>query len=213
VKANLLNRPSIERIREVREDARAIILGMVLGDGHVSRDARYMTATIIVKHSEKQRPYAEYKARLIADVLGGVVPSVRVIDNNGYPGCVFKKTHVYLRSLRDWIYTEDKKVLSPHIKWLTPQGLAIWYMDDGGLGYKRRNGKVHATALYINCHTDLDEADRICAEVEKRFGITFRPNLNNGKYRLYCGTREARRFSEIVAPFMHSSMAYKIAIP
>jgi hypothetical protein len=197
----------------MNEDRRAIVLGMVFGDGHISRDTRCMTATLIIRHSEKQRSYAEYKARLLTNILGGVLPTVRSIDNNGYPGCIFKKTHKYLRILQGWLYTGGKKVLSPYIKWLTPEGLAIWYMDDGGLGHKKRNGKVHATALYINCHTDFDEARRICAEIEKSFGVTFLPNLNNGKYRLYCGTREARKFGKIVAPFIHGSMMYKIAIP
>jgi hypothetical protein len=197
----------------MNEDGRSIILGMVFGDGYVGLNPNRDTALITIKHCEKQRPYAEYKARLITNILGGKCPPVRSIDNSGYPGCVFSKTHKYLRNLRHWLYTSGKKVLSPYIKWLTPEGLAIWYMDDGGLGRKFRRGKIHAVDLYINCQTDIEEAKRICFEIEKRFGIVFRPNKNHNNFRIICGTREARKFARIVAPFMHGSMMYKIAIP
>lgn len=194
-------------------DDRAILLGMIFGDGHVRPDPRGSnSATLTIKHSAKQAEYARYKAILLGNILGGKTPTPREIDNNGFPGLVFSKTNSYLRILHGWLYSGGVKKLSPYVRWLTPEGLAIWYMDDGNLGKKIRRGKVHAVDLYLNCHTDKEEAEAICQEIEKRFGIKFLPHLNNGKYRIRCGTREARKFVEIVAPFIHGSLAYKISI-
>ena len=192
---------------------RAILLGLVFGDGYLSKNDAARPGVLSIKHAEKQRPYAEFKARLVTNVLGGKLPTVRTIDNSGYPGCVFQKTDSYFRVLRDWIYVNGQKKLSPYIKWLTPEALAIWYMDDGGLGHKKRNGKVHAVQLYINCYTDRVEAERICTELKAFFDVQFLPSKGKGKYRIYCGTREARKFARIVAPFMPGSMLYKLAIP
>lgn len=194
--------------------SRAILLGMVFGDGYIQPNSRGCnSATLVVRHSTKQKEYADYKAQLVTNVLGGKRPQLRFFDNNGFPGCEFAKTNSYLRVLRSWLYNDGKKKLSPYIDWLTPEGLAIWYMDDGGLGKKKRNGKIHAIDLFINCHTELTEAYLICEAIMRKFAVQFKPHLNNGKYRIRCGTIEARKFAQIVAPFIHGSMMYKLAIP
>lgn len=190
---------------------RGILLGIVFGDGHISPDPRCMTARLQIKHCARQDYYAEYKADLVTRILGGKRPRVKSFLNNGFPGVKFEKTHRYLRVLRNWVYRDRKKVISPYIHMLTPHGLAVWYMDDGCLGIKRRRGKVHAVDLYINCHTSLEEAQLICAAMFKKFGVLFRPNLNNGSYRIRCGTLEARKVAGIIDPFIVDGMRYKIA--
>lgn len=197
----------------MNRDDRGTLLGLVFGDGHIAAPKGSSTATLVVKHGIKQLEYVRFKAALVGNLLGGICPNVRLIDNSGFPGCIFTKTNRYLRVLRNWLYVDGRKTLSPYIRWLNPEGLAIWYMDDGGLGRHKRNGVVNAVRLYINCHTSLDEAQNICDEIDSRFGIRFIPGKNNGKYRISCGTREARRFGQIIAPFMHGSMMYKLAIP
>lgn len=193
-------------------EKRSIILGMVFGDGCIVPNSRgYNSATLQVKHSEAQLPYAEHKAKLVSWALGGKTPPVRSIDNSGFPGCVFSKTNAYLRTIRGWVYKDKKKVISPYIRWLTPHGFAIWYMDDGGLSRKMRNGKQHAVEMFLNCHTDYDEVVSISDALFDKFGVRFRPVKNRGKYRLRCGTIEARRVASIVEPFIIGSMRYKLS--
>ena len=197
----------------MNRDKRGILYGMALGDANISLYPNVNSAVMSVKHCAAQSAYAEHKADLITRVLGGARPPVRPLNNNGFPGVIFRKTASYLRIIRKRLYKDGRKVCSGCIRYLTPHGLAIWYMDDGGLGKKRRNGKIHAVDLYINCHSSIEEAHKICAEIKEKFGITFLPNLNNGSYRIRCGTLEARRFVEIVSPFMTKDMRYKIDIP
>jgi hypothetical protein len=192
---------------------RGLLLGMIFGDGYVKPGPSKKTASLVVKHSDKQASYVEHKADLVCSAIGGARPNVRKIQNNGFPGVRFAKTNKVFRLFRKRLYCEGKKRISPYIRWLTPHGLAIWYMDDGGLGIKKRNGRIHAVDLYLNCHCDIVEAMAISAEIERKWSIKFVPNINNGKYRLRCGTREARRFIEIIEPFIIDDMRYKIAIP
>lgn len=188
-------------------------MGMSIGDGYlaVDRRRRIENVTLVMKHSIKQAAYLNHKADLLHKYLGGKRPSVREFDNSGFPGIRTEKTNKSFRIIRKWLYPDGKKKVSRVLRWLTPHGLAIWYMDDGGLAIKKRNGLVHAVDLCINCQCKIDEAHTICDAIFTKFGIRFKPNLNNGNYRIRCGTIEARRFVEIVNEFIIPEMQYKIA--
>ena len=50
---------------------------------------------------------------------------------------------------------------------LNALGIAIWYMDDGGLSQKKRNGVVHANELMLN--TGLSKENNQIIIVDESF--------------------------------------------
>lgn len=75
-------------------------------------------------------------------------------------------------------------------------------MDDGGLSQKKRNGKVHANDLILNTHLSKEENQVIIDYFKEEWDIHFTQIKNKNRYRLRCGTREARKFISIVEPYI-----------
>ena len=211
-KAVVDQHPSVQEM--IQKDPRGVLLGMLFGDGNIYLNkSRWNYGYLRVNHCASQRPYAEYKAVVLQKIFGGAAPKVSDFDNSGYPGVRFEKGSRYFKNLRNWLYAGGQKRITRHLlDWLNPLGIAIWYMDDGGLGIKKRNGRVHAVDLYINCHTDIGNATEICQYFRERWGINFTPNLNHGKYRIRAGTKEARKFVGLFGSFLIPEMEYKISI-
>lgn len=197
----------------MNSDERGILIGMLLGDANLRLQDSRKTAVLTIKHAKRQEQYLRHKAGLLGSVLGGAPPKVADFDNNGFPGVKARKTAKHLRPFRNWLYHGGRKTITRQIlDWLTPHGIALWYMDDGNLAAKRRRGKVHAYDLYINCHGSLENANQICGYFREVWGVEFRPHLNNRLYRIRCGTIQARLFIDIIRRFIIPEMAYKIAI-
>lgn len=191
-------------------ELRGILIGLSLGDGYLKARRNCKTVTLQIRHAAAQREYLEHKAALIGKALRCSPPPVVDFDNSGYPGVELRKTHRYFRVLRKWLYVAGAKRPAMLIRYLTLEGLALWFMDDGGLGIGRRRGKINRVETFLNCHTSKPEAESIADALAERFGVHFRPVANKGSYRLRCGTHEGRRFAKLIEPFIVNGMRYKI---
>ena len=58
---------------------------------------------------------------------------------------------MFMKMFRRILYKPNKRIAQRKLlNRLTPLGLAIWYMDDGGLSQKKRNGVIYANELMLN---------------------------------------------------------------
>lgn len=200
----------------MKKEHKSILISLIIGDGclYVKKDLRFANSwhsKLIIKHSVKQLEFLNYKVSLLHSIFGGKHPDIVNINNNGFPGIVATKSNKYFRVLKKFIYKNGKKNITKNIlNFLTPQGLAIWYMDDGNLSLKKRDGKVHARELFLNTHLSVEENQVIIDYFSEKWGINFTQVKNNGLYRLRCGTKEAAKFIEIIKPYIVPSMLYKI---
>lgn len=197
----------------MNKNDRAILIGLAIGDGYISlpRGSGRKSCQFVLTHSTKQIEYIEYKAELIHSIIGGKKPRVIHINNNGYPGVTISKCNKYFGLLRIRLYKNGKKNISRKIlDMMTPQSIAIWYMDDGNLSMKKRNGKIHARELFLNTHISVEENQVIIDYFKEVHGINFTQVKNRGNYRLRCGTAEAKKFIALVEKFIIPSMHYKI---
>ena len=201
----------------MNKNNKGILIGMIIGDGYLSqrKDKRwnYTQNSIQISHCIKQKEYLEHKSELLLSIFGGKKPNVNEFNNNGYPGCRMMKTHKYFRVLYKLLYPNKNKVISRNVlNYLNPQGIALWYMDDGNLVTKRRNGKIHAYELRINTYLSYEENKVITDYFSEVWDINFTIVKDKGKTKIRCGTREARKFISIIKPFIIPCMQYKIDI-
>lgn len=205
---NLKYKITPERCREdkMKKEDRSILIALAIGDGYVTKDG-----CLVLKHSIKQKEYIEYKANLLHSILGGKKPNIIEFDNSGYPGIKTQKSNKYFRILRKRLYKNNIKQININLlKMLNPKAIAIWYMDDGNLSMKKRNGKIHARELFINTHITKEENQIIIDYFNEAYNIKFTQVKNRGSYRLRCGTLEAKKFISLVEPYIIPSMNYKI---
>ena len=142
-------------------NTRGLLVGMSLGDGYIQVRNRlqsgkypYIAASMQVKHSVAQTEYCEHKASLLRIATGRKCELKfyqATAAGKQYQQAQFMFSHSYLRILWNWLYKHGQKVYSEQIlSYLTPHGIAIWYMDDG-------TGRVNRNKLNIitSCSTTI----------------------------------------------------------
>lgn len=193
------------------KEEKSLLLAMAIGDGHIHKDPRSLSCSLSLKHSIKQKEYLIWKVNIARSILGGSPNKIVEFNNSGYPGIRWSKADNYFRILRKRLYKNNKKNISRKLlDKLGRKEIAIWYMDDGNLSHKYRNGKIHARELFINTHISKEENQKIICYFSEIWNINFSQVKNRGSYRLRCGTREAQRFIKLVKPHIIPSLSYKI---
>lgn len=198
------------------------LLGMIAGDAYVNVRDRlksglysYVSSEMRVLHSTQQLAYCEYKCALVNKLLGRN-STVNVIQNgsNGkYRAAHFSISHPYFKLLKSWTYPEGVKTFSEFwLDHLIPEGIAIWYMDDG---HARRNynsaGRVTSVATDIATCCSEQEADIICQWFRNKHKIKFRPFREKQNWSIQANTTESRQFAHLVQPYIIEPMLYKLA--
>ncbi len=187
-----------------------VILGGLMGDGSLSPSRSGFAARYRWGHGRKQAEYGDWKASLFANV--GMTRSENA------RGAVFHDMAPLpeLAELRLAVYMSGKKVLSDdYLKQLTPLSLAVWYMDDGcftlrakGLQQRTREGSGRSEI----CVEAMDPTTRVrlAAYLSDTWGVTPKLIARAGKAVLQFPKDETAKLHALIAPFVHSSMQYKL---
>ena len=97
-------------------------------------------------------------------------------------------------------YVNGVKVVPQNIfELLTPISIAYWIMDDGG---RNGNGFHFATNAFT-----ADEVNLLIKVLQDKFGLKCSVHSRN---RIYIWASSTEQLANIVRPYVHSSMAYKI---
>jgi hypothetical protein len=194
---------------KITDEARNLALSMLLGDGYIDRK------NLFILHSDAQLDYLQWKRSLLIE-NGVECNPIHYKSNNGFDAYCFRTKPYHFFSLYKSILYKPNKIISNRniLNKLTPLGLAIWYMDDGGLSQLKRNGKVRANDLMLNTHLSKEDNQVIIDYFLDVWNIRFTQVKNRGKYRLRCGTKEARKFLTIVEQYVKQvpSMSHKTNI-
>jgi recombination protein RecA len=172
-----------------------VALGSVLGDGSLRRIGRH-TASLRIGHGAAQDAYCTWKHGLFAGLS-------RALTRNARCGLSFDTRGCYeFGSVRKMAYTGPRKDPSAElVDSLTPLAIAIWYMDDGTFDSRRKN---RCSICFKGLSGEAQE--RLRAWFEGR-GVT--PRLNP-LGRLDFDVVATRALHQMIAPYVHPSMDYKL---
>jgi recombination protein RecA len=208
------DRVMLAETHRLSEQQWQVVLGSLMGDGNLSPNRRDRAGVRFrLGHGAKQAAYLEWKVGL----LGNIDVSRRV-DERGAVFADFTPL-AELGELQRAVYFGDgKKHLSwDYLKALTPLALAIWYMDDGcfvlrskGLQARTEGGSGRIEI----CLEAMSEGtrQRLVEYLRDTHGLQVRLTRSGamGKSVLKFTTAATAKFQELVAPYVHESMAYKL---
>ena len=191
-----------------------VILGGLLGDGHLAPNTRGRSGVRYrMGHGPKQVAYLDWKCAQL-----GNIGQTRTVRSTGAVHVDFTPLPE-LGELREVVYWGDgkKHVTDEVLKQLTPLALAVWFMDDGsfalrskGLQERTRGGSGRINfcveAMSTSSRTRLADYLRDAFGVEA--AVTTRGRAQ--KSYLVLTTAGSARFMEVVAPYVHPSMDYKL---
>lgn len=192
------------------DEQEQVLYGSMLGDGniHLGRNngdtARYKEC-----HCLKQKEYLEWKRSVLQEyILGDEVERDDGVWKDGRPTRGVRiKSHFHrnFRKVYDWFYDDDgvKHLPDNFEEKISPLSLAVWYMDDGS---------THGNKPTIASCFKTEDICRICAVIERKFGIHGVPVKKEGdSVAVIHFDRDG--FFKVVGDHIVSSMAYKVLLP
>src|SRR5271157_5037163 len=195
----------------VRAELRSAIVGMILGDGSIKQQKGCTSVSLSIVHSSKQKEYLEWKRNILQALFSEWKIPIVEFNNNNYPGVrVITRTHPKLKQVYRLFYKPKKTISRKVLNYLTPIGIAIWYMDDGSLSLKKRNGAIHGREIHLNTYCTLEEASIIQEYFKERWCISWTIVSNKGLYRLRMGANEAKTLFKLIECYIIPCMKYKL---
>jgi recombination protein RecA len=191
-----------------------VVLGGLMGDAHLAPNLHDRHGVRFrMGHGAKQADYLDWKASLF-----GNIGQTRTVNAKG---AVFVDLTPLseLGELRDVVYWGDgkKHLTDDFLKSLSPLALAVWFMDDGSFS-ERSKGLQERTAGGSGrvefCVEAMSEASRmrLADHLRDVHGIDSRVSIRGAAKMavLTMTTAGSSTFLELVAPYVHPSMDYKL---
>ncbi len=191
-----------------------VVLGSLLGDGNLSPNLRDRNGVRFrLGHGARQSDYLDWKVSLL-----GNVPVSRREDARGAVFADFRPLPELSELQRTVYMVPGKKTITDdYLKALTPLALAIWFMDDGTFTLRSKGLQertVGGSGRVQFCIEAMSEGsrDRIVDYLRDTHGldVSWRKAGARGKAVLTFTTLASREFLEMVAPYVHPSMNYKL---
>ncbi len=206
------NSPNInsrKRIGPHNIDVLSILIGSLLGDGHMERDG--YGSRFAFYQSKCNGEYLLFLHRCLTE-LGYCKEEIPLIKSRIFDNKLryYYRFRTYTFASFNWIYDSfyinKRKVIPSYIgDYLTPLALAIWIMDDGSL-YKNKGIKFST-----NCFT-LKEIKFLQNILLEKYNLesSIHKTGHINQYNIYILKSSMNNLIDIVKPFIHPSMMYKI---
>lgn len=192
-----------KQIRELKKTLmlndvqRSILVGTLLGDGHLETQNGGKTYRLKIEHQLAQRDYLEWIYNQFQEWIPGGIRSR--IKRNGYEYVLFDTcSHGAFRFYAQQFYTDRKKHIPKLIdKLLDPIVLAVWFMDDGSWKSSR-----HKTYIIHTLGYSKEDLESVQVILKRKFGLETSLHAQKGKYwRLYIKSESAIKFKELIEPY------------
>lgn len=185
------------RLRKLLSRQKKIVIGSLLGDGHLTQTTRGFAFR--VHHSVSQKAYVFWQYR-----------ELRWLTNSP-PHVHHKKsisfrtvTHPYFTALHSQFYIARRKIVPKMLmREMSALVLSVWLMDDGARDY----GQLRFNSQSFT----REENQRLASILKAKFGIKATLNRDKDKYRLRVSETSMPRLRQLVAPYMHPDMQYKLS--
>ena len=201
---------------KITKESRNLLIGLLLGDGTISNNNVFK-----LSHCEQQQDYLEWKIKQLNNVG---------IRNNGLKWYISSKgfnvgkrvcyTQLnvlpFIKVLRRVFYKPYKKIGNRKLlNRLSAKEIAIWYMDDGHINYRKTNNKIHGFYIKIATCLPKDELQVIIDYFKEIWNIEFymfHEGKKQDSFSLCCGTKEGIKFINLVKQYVEQvpSMVHKI---
>jgi len=197
-----------KKLLKLSNKQRSIIVGTLLGDGHLETQNKGQTYRLKFEHSSKQSLYVDWLYEQFKDwVLTTPKKKPKHLKGVKYENYYFQTLSVgqfrfYGKSFYDG---RGRKHVPKQIgHWLTPLALAVWFMDDGSSKSKHHKAVILNTQSFSG--RDLNLLRRALLD---GFGIEASLRKQKEGLQLLIVGESAERFYKTVQPYVLPDFNYK----
>ena len=204
---------AIEKLKEtlsLTPIQREVLVGLLLGDGCLeTRNGR--TYRLKIEQSKAHRAYVDH----LYHVFDGWVltpPRIRQVMSRGYASenVTFQTiSHSAFRFYAHQFYREGRKQVPKLIhRWLTPQALSYWFMDNGSLKSKESKGVILNTQAFAPA-----DIERLIQCLQIKFELEARTRKQRDGCQIYISGNSFEKFAALVEAYVIPEMKYKLPLP
>lgn len=188
---------------------RAIVVGLMLGDGHLETQNHGRTYRLKIEQSFGHKEYVDWLYSHF-DNLVQTPPRERQQIRAGKVNQKYSFNTLSLNCFSfygDLFYKNGRKVVPKIIGQLvTPLSLAVWFMDDGSIKSAHHQAKILNTQGFDEL--GIIELQQMLAE---KFEVDVTQRKQKDGTQLYIPSAEIRRFISLVERYIVPSMRYKLS--
>lgn len=201
---------------KITKESRNLLIGLLLGDGTISNNYVFK-----LSHCEKQLDYLQWKIKQLNEVglrNNGIKKYTSTKGFNKGKTVYYSQLNTipFIKVLRRIFYKPYKKLGNRKLlNRLGAKEIAIWYMDDGYINYRKTKNIIHGFYIKIATCLSKEELQVIIDYFKEVWNIQFymfHEGKKENSYSLCCGTKEGIKFINIVKPYVEQvpSMKHKI---
>lgn len=192
---------------------RGIIVGLLLGDGHMRLNHKPKTCALSFLQGEIHIDYLIHLREVFDEWTR--MP-IRSNHETTQTGKIYKKWYFNTLTFSQFYELgcafyppvesgKSKKVVPAQINdWITPESLAYWFQDDGS-----RRLKARAFIICTDSFTEGD-VDRLIETLKNKFYVDSKKHKKGKCWRIYIPSSSFATFRGLIKPYIVPSMAYKI---
>lgn len=180
-----------------------MLIGKILGDGHLETQNNGATWRLKIEHSFKQKDYVDYQYSLLSHLVSSAPRMIKKGKSFNYG---FQTRSISeLRFFGLQFYKNKKKIVPKLLsKLITPISLAYWYSDDGSVKSKESKGVIFNTQSFI-----FDEVKFLCSILKNKFNLDCWPRKQQFYYQIYVSGKSYSIIRELIYKHLIPSMRYK----
>lgn len=187
-----------------------ILAGTILGDGYLNPLNRKGESRLLIKHDDKAYSYVQW----LNDQFSSIgVNKINKVTMSGYHQHYFTtRPNWEIGFYRKMFYPNGVKIIPRNIHEIVthPIGLAVWYMVDGSVDFRK---KYHRNATLATFGFGFEGCELLAQMMKRNFSlcVSTHKTTMRGKvyYRLYIKSESTKRFFDLIKQYILPCYSYK----
>jgi hypothetical protein len=194
---------------KLSQELEEVLVGVLLGDACLESQNGGRTFRLKIEQSAQHEAYVRHLYALFGPWVLSPPRFKRCKASNGATSMSWAfstVSHVALCFHANQFYEEQGKHVPELIhRWLTPRGLAYWYMDDGSMKSEQSKGVIFNTQGF-----QRPDVERLIATLQTQFALSAKLRHQKDGWQIYLSGTRFERFLELVEPWILAEMRYKL---
>ena len=192
-------------------EQRETLVGLLLGDACLETQNRGRTYRLKVEQSDDHADYVHHLYSVFQPWVLTPPRSRSHSDSQGQDHLSWNfqtLSHSAFRFYAHQFYGGQQKRVPKLIhRWLTPRGLAYWFMDDGSMKSEQSKG------VLLNTHSFLtDDVSRLVQVLHSEFSLAASVRKQREFLQIYISGHSLETFHRHVDLYLIDSMRYKLPV-
>lgn len=195
------------RLRQIQRET---LVGLLLGDACLETADGGRTYRLKIEQAARHEAYVFHLYAVFREWVLSPPRKRKTSEDGSRFNWVFQTvSHPALRFYAHSFYSERKKRVPKLIhRWLTPRGLAYWFMDHGSMKPAQSKGVILNTQGFSR-----PELERLSQVLQSKFDLQTSVRRQPDGYQIYVSGKSFEDFVRLVEPYVLPEMTYKVPSP